>query len=146
MECIHCSRPGKTAGSLAAHQQACPQNPNRQAPRRGIGAGRQPGSTSLTKGLKVGRASHWDDKFPLSVVLVEDSSYPRHCLKKRILDNNLIPYVCKICGQEPVWCGKPMPLILDHVNGVNNDNRLENLRFVCSHCDTQLPTYKSKNR
>jgi len=41
--------------------------------------------------------------------------------------------------------GKPMPLILDHINGINNDNRIENLRFVCSNCDTQLPTYKSKN-
>jgi len=39
-----------------------------------------------------------------------------------------------------------MPLILDHINGVNNDNRLENLRFVCSNCDSQLDTYKSRNR
>lgn len=39
-----------------------------------------------------------------------------------------------------------MPLILDHVNGINNDNRIENLRFVCSNCDSQLHTYKSKNR
>lgn len=49
-------------------------------------------------------------------------------------------------GLGSEWQGKPMPLILDHINGINNDNRLENLRFVCSNCDSQLPTYKSKNR
>jgi len=53
---------------------------------------------------------------------------------------------CECCKIGPEWMGKPMPLILDHINGVNNDNRLENLRFVCSNCDTQLETYKSKNR
>ena len=51
-----------------------------------------------------------------------------------------------LCGIGPEWQGKPMPLILDHINGINNDNRLDNLRFVCSNCDSQLPTYKSRNR
>jgi hypothetical protein len=41
--------------------------------------------------------------------------------------------------------GKTMPLILDHVNGVNNDNRLENLRFLCSNCDSIQDTYKNRN-
>ena len=39
-----------------------------------------------------------------------------------------------------------MPLILDHKNGINNDNRLENLRFLCSNCDSIQDTYKSKNK
>jgi hypothetical protein len=78
-------------------------------------------------------------------VFVENSTYARHNLKKRILRENMIPHECAVCGIGPEWMGKPMPLILDHVNGVNNDNRLKNLRFVCSNCDTQLDTYKSKN-
>ena len=61
------------------------------------------------------------------------------------LKENLINYECACCGIGPIWQNKPMPLILDHINGVNNDNRLENLRFVCSNCDSQLSTYKSKN-
>ncbi|QGF20312.1 HNH endonuclease [Gordonia phage Sixama] len=76
---------------------------------------------------------------------MRDSTYARHRLKGRILKHKLIPYVCAICGIGPIWNGKPMPLILDHINGVNNDNRLENLRFTCSNCGTQLPTYCSKN-
>ena len=79
-------------------------------------------------------------------VFVEDSTYPRHRLKERIIKQGLLDYRCSCCGIGPEWRGLPMPLILDHKNGKNNDNRLGNLRFVCSNCDTQLPTYKSKNR
>lgn len=78
-------------------------------------------------------------------VFIEESTYARKNVKRRILNQNLIPYVCEICGIGPEWQGKPMPLILDHINGVNNDHRLKNLRFVCSNCDCQLPTYKSRN-
>lgn len=78
-------------------------------------------------------------------VFVADSTYARHHIKKRIIEDSKIPYCCAICSTGPEWMGKPMPLILDHINGINNDNRLENLRFVCSNCDSQLDTYKSRN-
>ena len=57
----------------------------------------------------------------------------------------LIPYYCSVCKIEPMWQSKSLTLVLDHINGSNNDNRLENLRFVCPNCDSQLPTFKSKN-
>ena len=79
-------------------------------------------------------------------VFVEHSTYARHMLKKRILQQSLIEYRCDCCGMDPEWEGKDLVLILDHINGVNNDNRLDNLRFVCPNCDSQLPTYKSGNR
>jgi len=85
------------------------------------------------------------NRFPNENVFIENSTYPRHRLKARIINENMIPYVCDKCGQKPFWMGKPMPLILDHRNGISNDNRIENLRFVCSNCDSQLPTYKSRN-
>lgn len=78
-------------------------------------------------------------------VFVENSTYARHRLKERIIKQELIPYECSVCDMPPVWMGKPMSMVLDHINGVNNDNRLENLRFVCHNCDSQLPTYKSRN-
>ena len=83
-------------------------------------------------------------KFDNSQCFVENSTYPRHRLKERIIKQKLIEYKCQKCGNEGVWMGKPLPLILDHENGVNNDNRLENLRFLCSNCDSQLPTYKNR--
>lgn len=146
MNCVHCGKQILNKGSLAAHEKSCHSNPERIQHKRGEGAGRRKGQTSPTKGRKMGRAAHWDDKFPISEVFVENSTYPRHCLKKRVLSDELLKYECSCCGQLPVWFGKPLVLILDHINGVNNDNRIENLRFVCSNCDSQLPTYKSKNR
>lgn len=74
----------------------------------------------------------------------EKSTVARHNVKRRILREGLIEYRCGICGIEPFWNGKPMVLILDHINGINNDHRLENLRFICSNCDSQLPTYKNR--
>ena len=41
---------------------------------------------------------------------------------------------------EPFWNGKKLTLILDHINGKNTDNRIENLRWVCPNCNMQLPT------
>lgn len=52
---------------------------------------------------------------------------------------------CEICGGIQ-WCGKPIPLVLDHINGNSEDWSLTNLRLVCGNCDMQLPTYKSRNR
>jgi len=42
-------------------------------------------------------------------------------------------------------CGQPATLVMDHINGKSEDNRVVNLRLVCGNCDMQLPTYKSKN-
>ena len=85
------------------------------------------------------------NRFPNSQVFKQHSRYPRHRLKQRILECNLIEYICHVCRSLPIWKGEKLILVLDHKNGINNDNRLSNLRFVCPNCDSQLPTFKSKN-
>jgi hypothetical protein len=124
----------------------CISNPNKIKHKHSDKAGAQKGSTPWNVGKEVGRHPKWDKLYPDEVVFCENSTYARHSVKARIRTNNLIEYKCACCGLGPEWHDKPMPLILDHIHGVNNDNRLENLRFVCSNCDSQLPTYKSKNR
>ena len=54
-------------------------------------------------------------------------------------------YKCSVCGLLPIWMGKDLTLILDHINGINNDDRLENLRWVCPNCNQQLETTGYKN-
>ncbi len=53
---------------------------------------------------------------------------------------------CALCGLRAEWAGCPLVFILDHVNGDASDNQRANLRLVCPNCDSQLPTYKSRNR
>ena len=53
---------------------------------------------------------------------------------------------CAICGCLPVHNNKPLNFIIDHINGDASDNRRENLRMICPNCDSQLDTFKSKNK
>lgn len=78
-------------------------------------------------------------------LFIKNSKVNRSTIRKRLIDKNIIPYICACCGQDENWMGKKMPLILDHINGINNNNELENLRFLCSNCDSIQETYKNKN-
>ena len=54
--------------------------------------------------------------------------------------------VCAICGMPQEWNGKPLVFILDHIDGHASNNKRDNLRCICPNCDSQLDTYKSKNK
>lgn len=79
------------------------------------------------------------------MLLRENCKHSRSVLRKYIIKNNLLPYKCSICGLIE-WNGKTLSLELDHINGKNNDNRLENLRFLCPNCHSQTTTYGSRNQ
>lgn len=85
------------------------------------------------------------DKPSLDSILVEESNYGRTRLKKRLIKEGILENKCARCNKPPVWEGEPLVLRLDHINGVNNDNRLDNLRLVCPNCDSQLPTFSGRN-
>jgi 5-methylcytosine-specific restriction endonuclease McrA len=82
---------------------------------------------------------------PIEEFLTENSSCSRTNLKRRLLREGLLENVCHICGQLPEWNGKPLVLQLDHINGISNDNRLENLRIICPHCHSQTENFAGKN-
>jgi hypothetical protein len=84
-------------------------------------------------------------RFPLDVVLVEHSTYPRGKVKQRLLAEGLKRPICEICGQGEIWKGSRMSMILDHINGVSDDHRLENLRMVCPNCAATLQTHCGRN-
>jgi len=55
------------------------------------------------------------------------------------------PYSCEGCGLGGEWCGAPITLHVDHINGVNVDCRPENLRFLCPNCHSQTATHSGRN-
>lgn len=84
-------------------------------------------------------------KFTLDEILVEDSKYSNlYSLKNRILKANKLKYECSEC-KITSWNNKPLTLQLDHINGVNNDHRIENLRLLCPNCHSQTPTFSGGN-
>jgi transposase-like protein len=96
---------------------------------------------------RQGRSNRTRVAIPLVEVLVEHSTYARSNLKARLYAEGIKSPVCELCGQGERWRGRPMGLILDHVNGVRDDNRLANLRIVCPNCAATLDTHCGrKNR
>lgn len=79
-------------------------------------------------------------------IFIKNSTASQSTLRRWYLKGNYTPYICSICKLEPVWQGKNLTLILDHINGDNKDDRLENLRWVCPNCNQQLPTTNGKNK
>lgn len=53
---------------------------------------------------------------------------------------------CSICKLESIWQDKPLVLVLDHIDGNSENGSLSNVRLVCPNCDSQLPTFKSRNK
>jgi hypothetical protein len=53
---------------------------------------------------------------------------------------------CAICAMESEWNGAPPTFIVDHIDGDASNNCRDNLRLVCPNCDSQLPTFKARNR
>jgi Zn finger protein HypA/HybF involved in hydrogenase expression len=82
--------------------------------------------------------------YKLKDILVENSKYGSHHLKNKLILQNILKNECSICKNNGEWFGKKLSLQLDHINGINNDNRLENLRLLCPNCHSQTETFSGK--
>jgi 5-methylcytosine-specific restriction endonuclease McrA len=91
------------------------------------------------------KSLHKKLRIPDSDVFCKDSKYSNRVeIKKRLINRYNIIYKCSECGNSGTHNNKPLSLQLDHINGVNNDNRIENLRFLCPNCHSQTKTYSGK--
>jgi hypothetical protein len=52
--------------------------------------------------------------------------------------------VCYECGISK-WFGETLALHLDHMNGLANNHRFENLRMLCPNCHSQTETFAGRN-
>jgi len=98
--------------------------------------------TNNSKNYKIRKKR---SKIPLELILVENSEYNRGELKRRLIKGGILQNKCFICDLDNNWYNKPLTLQLDHINGISNDNRIENLRLLCPNCHSQTPSFSGKN-
>lgn len=83
----------------------------------------------------------------ITSILVKNSTYKSNThLKFRLYEEGLKVEICELCNQGNIHNNKPLILQLDHINGINNDNELKNLRIICPNCHTQTKTWGMKTR
>lgn len=96
------------------------------------------------KGHLKGKTHNWASEISVENAFVENGSLSSYGLNLKIRKYNLKEYKCSCCNLFE-WNGKELSLHLDHINGINDDNRLDNLRFLCPNCHSQTDTYCGKN-
>jgi hypothetical protein len=80
-------------------------------------------------------------KQPLEEILVKGKYKSTQSLKERLIKDGVLINHCYDCGMDPIWNNKELKLHIDHINGDNTDNRIENLRLLCPNCHSQTETY-----
>ena len=124
---------------------------------------RRKNSNGLAKAWKDGRLKHkYSEKMNWSrnpdsrgfknrvekikkEVLIKNSFFSSEKVRHDLITFLQWPEKCSICGLTE-WLVKPITLDLDHIDGDNRNNTIENLRFLCPNCHRQTNTFSGKNK
>ena len=82
----------------------------------------------------------------LEEILVQNSNFSIHQLKKRLFRVGLKRPKCEECGWAKRSEDGRIPIEIDHINGDHSDNRLENLRILCPNCHSMKLTHRGRNK
>lgn len=95
---------------------------------------------------KMCEVSHRSRQIVLDWLSTGEGNIKNKSIKNYILKEQQGVCAMEGCFVSAKWNGKPLVFVQDHINGNSDDNRRENIRMICSNCDSQLDTYKSKNK
>lgn len=94
------------------------------------------------KAIENGRKTNC---IPLNKILIKNSTYSNMSrLKLRLISEGLKDNICEECGISN-WNNKPLVLQIHHINGVHNDHRINNIKFLCPNCHSQTDNYAGSN-
>lgn len=83
----------------------------------------------------------------ISLEEILNGEYPQYQsskLRPRLIDEGVFEHKCYSCNLQE-WLGNKIPLELEHINGICNDHRIENLTLLCPNCHALTSTYRGKN-
>lgn len=91
-----------------------------------------------------GKTNPWTPKRDNEEVFVIGKKENNQSLKNRLIRDFGWELCCQECGNKE-WMGQQIPIELEHINGDNHDNRIENLKFLCPNCHALTPTWRGRN-
>lgn len=82
---------------------------------------------------------------PLNDILTgKHPQYQSNKLRIRLLAEGIFEHCCNKCNNTE-WLGNPIPLELEHKNGISSDHSIANLELLCPNCHALTTTYRGKN-
>lgn len=86
------------------------------------------------------------EKYSVEEVFIQDSPVSQKVMRGYVKRHNILEYKCQNCGCDGHWRDGIIALEIDHIDGNNTNNTIENLRYLCPNCHALTNTYRGRNK